>query len=63
MDWNSRPQRIAGEAGATAVEYALLVSLVAGVILVAVVTLGVKVGGLYGDTCAGVANAMDGSSC
>jgi Flp pilus assembly pilin Flp len=51
------------ERGATAVEYALLLSLIAGVIMVAVATLGLGVLGLYGDTCDEVAGAINGSSC
>jgi Flp pilus assembly pilin Flp len=36
-----------GESGATAVEYAFLVSLIAGVVIATVATLGVSVTGLF----------------
>lgn len=36
--------------GATAVEYALIIALIAAVIMIAVGTLGTKTEGLYNDT-------------
>jgi Flp pilus assembly pilin Flp len=51
------------ERGASAVEYALLISLVVGVIIVAVAALGLGVLGLYGDTCNELATAINASSC
>jgi pilus assembly protein Flp/PilA len=45
------------EAGASSVEYALLVSLIAVVILVAVVFFGQTVKNLFTDSCSSVATA------
>ena len=42
--------------GATAVEYALIVALIAGVIIVAVGLLGTKTEGLYTDTSTEMTN-------
>ncbi len=42
-----RQGRRTDEAGATAVEYGLMVSLIAGVIVLAVTALGVRVTGLF----------------
>ena len=45
--------RTRDERGATAVEYALLVALIAGVIVATIVTLGPLVVGLYTDASQG----------
>ena len=45
-----QPEFCRGEHGATAVEYALLVALIAAVIVGAVATLGTKLSVLYGIT-------------
>jgi pilus assembly protein Flp/PilA len=46
-------ERSGGERGATAVEYALLVALIAAVIVATIVTLGPIVVGLYTDASQG----------
>jgi Flp pilus assembly pilin Flp len=51
------------ERGASAVEYALLVSFIAAIIVGATAALGVGVLGLFGDSCNEVANAINGSTC
>ena len=45
-------RRLRAEAGATAVEYALMASLIAVVIVVAVTAFGVSVNGLFEDAAA-----------
>ena len=45
--WNDLKERAADEGGATAVEYALMVALIAVVIIVAVTALGGKLNGLF----------------
>jgi pilus assembly protein Flp/PilA len=47
----SRLQRSRNEAGASAVEYGLLVALIAAVIVLAVFALGQVVHGSYSGTC------------
>jgi pilus assembly protein Flp/PilA len=42
------------ERGATAVEYSLMVALIAGIIVLAVATLGVKVNGLFTTVVAAI---------
>ncbi len=43
--------------GATAVEYALIIALIAGIIFVAVTALGSKTAGLYNTTTTEMTNA------
>jgi pilus assembly protein Flp/PilA len=50
------------ERGASAAEYALLVSLIAVVVLSAVTAFGLGVSGLFDSSCSGVA-AVSGQSC
>lgn len=44
-------QRVRNEQGASAVEYGLLVALIAGVIVLAVVGLGMVVHGSFSNSC------------
>ncbi|MFC9517173.1 Flp family type IVb pilin [Nocardiaceae bacterium NPDC056970] len=46
--------------GATAVEYGLMVGLIAVVIIAAVILLGNNLNGLFGDVNTGIAGAGDG---
>ncbi|WP_431823161.1 Flp family type IVb pilin [Burkholderia sp. F1] len=48
---------IEDEGGVTAIEYALLASLIAMAIVVAVMTLGTSLGGLYQDVAARITAA------
>ncbi|MBI2238578.1 MAG: Flp family type IVb pilin [Actinobacteria bacterium] len=45
--------RLAGQSGASAVEYSLLVALIAGVIILVVTVLGQDTSGLYNSVTAG----------
>lgn len=56
----SRPPRVRDEGGASAVEYALLIFLIAIVIVGAVLSLGSTVAGLFGDTCDGITDLIGG---
>lgn len=49
------------ERGASAVEYAILVSLIALIILVAVAFFGQKTAGLFEKTCSSVASTQGGT--
>lgn len=50
--------------GATAVEYGLMVALIAGVIIVAVTALGNNVSESFTDTCESISATVDpGTSC
>jgi len=49
--------RHADERGATAVEYGLMVSLIAVVIIVSVTALGVNISGKFTDAATAIANA------
>jgi Flp pilus assembly pilin Flp len=49
--------------GATAVEYALLASLITGVIFLIVGGMGLEVFGLFSDSCHEFANATSGINC
>jgi Flp pilus assembly pilin Flp len=51
-----------GERGASAVEYSLLVALIAAVVVTAVVALGLTTGSAYEDSCEKISTAM-GSDC
>ena len=51
--WHSRPcSRRPSDSGATAVEYALMVALIALVIFGAVAVVGLNLGDLFGDAAA-----------
>ena len=50
------------EIGASSVEYAILVSLIALIILVSVALFGEKTSGLFQKTCSSIASAQ-GSTC
>ena len=49
------------ERGASAVEYAILVSLIAVIILAAVTFFGQRTGGLFEKTCSSVASTQGGT--
>ena len=49
------------ETGASAVEYGLLVALIAAVIVVAVIALGGLVKGAFESTCAGIESGAGGA--
>jgi len=53
------------EEGASAVEYALIVSAIAAVVVLVIVTLGVVVHKSYSDSCGKIGSAMssDTSKC
>lgn len=53
------------ETGASAVEYGLLVALIAAVIVVAVIGLGKLVGGAFTQTCTGIQSGVtvSGATC
>ena len=57
-----RTRRPAGEIGASAVEYAILVSLIAVFIIAGVTIFGQKTAGLFQTTCTAVATAQS-STC
>lgn len=48
------------EGGATAIEYALMVSLIAGAIITAVMLLGGKIEGSYTDSSTAISQAIGG---
>ena len=52
-----------GESGASAVEYALVVALIAGVIIAVVAVLGTKTGGVVQSFCASLAAATGSGGC
>jgi len=51
------------EKGASAVEYAILVALIAIIVLVAVAFLGERTNGLFVKTCSSVASTQGGAAC
>jgi Flp pilus assembly pilin Flp len=51
MQLTRRTRQPHGEQGASSVEYALLVAMIAAVIVTAVLALGGSVQGLFSDTC------------
>lgn len=53
----------AGDAGVTAIEYALIGSLIAVAIAAGVGALGVELGALYLRVCNAVVGALGGGSC
>ncbi len=57
MDERERPSPDERSRGATAVEYALIIALIAAIIIVAVGTLGTKTEGLYNKTNTEMTNA------
>ena len=58
--WRHRTMRRT-EAGASSVEYAILVALIAIVIIVAVAFLGQRTNGLFQRTCSSVASTQGGT--
>lgn len=63
MHADTSTSRRTSELGASAVEYALLVGLIAVVIFATITAAGLGVGSLYDDSCSQVAHAIDHSSC
>jgi Flp pilus assembly pilin Flp len=59
----SSSRRRPDESGATAVEYALLLSLIVAVIFVGMGALGVKASDLFDRNCNEVATATAGATC
>lgn len=55
--------RTKADSGASAAEYALLVSLIALVVLASVVAFGGSVGDLFGNSCTQVARATVPADC
>jgi pilus assembly protein Flp/PilA len=51
------------ERGASAVEYALLIAGIAALLVIAIVTLGGEVRGLFDDTCSEVQRTATSSTC
>lgn len=62
MHSSLRRRQARTEVGASAVEYAVLVSLIAIVIIVSVQFLGVRTAGLFQKTCSSMASAQ-GTTC
>jgi Flp pilus assembly pilin Flp len=61
-----RPTRVtppADERGASAAEYALLVSLIALFVFASVTAVGVNLNGLYNRSCDDVAGIAGGATC
>lgn len=57
--WAFAKNLVLDEAGASAVEYALLISGIAGVVVAIVFSLGIQVKGLFGPTCKVLNNNAD----
>jgi len=55
-------QRGRDERGASSIEYALLAAGIAAVLVLVIVSLGGRVGGLFQHTCDQVSSQMDGSA-
>ena len=63
MRLKPRSRRRPDERGATAVEYALLLSLIVAVIFVGMGALGIKVSDLFERNCNDVATATASATC
>lgn len=50
---------LAGESGATSVEYAVMLALIMGICIAAITTLGVENGDLWADNDAQIATALN----
>lgn len=59
LQWRAR----GSELGATAVEYALLIALIAAVIVGAVITIGAETGAVFQNFCDALATATRGGTC
>jgi Flp pilus assembly pilin Flp len=57
--WSGIRERIAGESGAVATEYALLLLLIALAIVIAATALGTAIAGKFTDAC----NELGGAGC
>jgi len=57
--WASMRERLAGERGAVATEYALLLILIALAIIAAATALGLAIAGKFSAAC----NSLNGANC
>lgn len=57
------PRKSRSDTGASSVEYGLLISLIAAVIVVSVGIFGVGVTGLFNDTCDDIHNNTAATDC
>jgi Flp pilus assembly pilin Flp len=57
--WSGLRERIAGESGAVATEYALLLLLIALAIIAAATALGTAIAGKFSSAC----NSLSGANC